>query len=338
MKQLIKIDRFVVGIILAILLAYFLPGPASKHSMVPLDTISKVGVSLIFFFYGLKLNPEKIRKGLNNWRLHVLVQSMVFIFFPLLVLVFHPLFKSGTYFDIWLAFLFLASLPSTVSSSVVMVSIAKGNIPAAIFNASISGLIGILVTPLWMGIFLEQQAGDFSFMEVYTNLTLQILFPVALGLLLHRYLGAFASRYSGFLTTFDKLVILLIIYKSFVHSFEDGVFEAVALHQLILIYLAVLLLFFLVYFSIGQLAKRLDFSIEDTITAQFCGTKKSLVHGTVFSSILFPASISLGLMLLPLMLFHVTQLFIISIIASKLSKRDFQTEKDGPIIDTRGNS
>ncbi|WP_431160668.1 bile acid:sodium symporter family protein [Flagellimonas beolgyonensis] len=322
MKRLIKIDRFVVGIIIAILLAYFLPGPASRNSTVPLDTISKVGISLIFFFYGLKLNPEKIRQGLKNWRLHVLVQSIVFIFFPLLVLTFYPLFKSGAYFDIWLAFLFMASLPSTVSSSVVMVSIAKGNIPAAIFNASISGLIGILVTPLWMGIFLEQQSGDFSFLEVYTNLTLQILFPVALGLLLHRYLGIFASRYSTFLTTFDKLVILLIIYKSFVHSFEDGVFDSVEIQQLVLIYAAVLLLFFLVYFSIGWLSKKLQFSIEDTITAQFCGTKKSLVHGTVFSSILFPASFSIGIMLLPLMLFHVTQLFIISIIASKWSKRE----------------
>lgn len=51
--------------------------------------------------------------------------------------------------------LFLATLPSTVSSSVVMVSIAGGNMAAAIFNASVSSLIGVFVTPLWMGIFLE---------------------------------------------------------------------------------------------------------------------------------------------------------------------------------------
>jgi len=322
MKKSIKIDKFVVGIILVIILAYFFPGLASRESAVPLDTISGIGISLIFFFYGLKLNPEKIRHGLKNWRLHILVQSFVFLIFPLLVIVFYPLFKSSDFLHIWLAFLFMASLPSTVSSSVVMVSIAKGNIPAAIFNASISGLIGIVVTPLWMGIFLEHQSGDFSLMDVYTSLMLQILLPVFLGLLLHRYLGGFAARYSSYLTLFDKLVILLIIYKSFVHSFEDGIFDSVKLEQLVLIYSGVLALFFLVYFIIGRVSKLLKFSTEDTITAQFCGTKKSLVHGTVFSGILFPASFSIGIILLPLMLFHVTQIFIISIVASKVSKRD----------------
>ena len=122
MKKSIKIDKFVVGIILVIVLAYFFPGLASRESAVPLDTISGIGVSLIFFFYGLKLNPEKIRHGLKNWRLHILVQSFVFLIFPLLVIVFYPLFKSGDYLHIWLAFLFMASLPSTVSSSVVMVA------------------------------------------------------------------------------------------------------------------------------------------------------------------------------------------------------------------------
>ncbi|MDF0709208.1 bile acid:sodium symporter family protein [Flagellimonas okinawensis] len=322
MKKSFKIDRFVMGIIMAIILAYFFPGPASKESSIPLDAISGVGISLIFFFYGLKLNPEKIRHGLKNWRLHILVQSFVFLVFPLLVLALYPMFRSGTYFNIWLAFLFMAALPSTVSSSVVMVSIAKGNIPAAIFNASISGLIGIVITPLWMGLFLEQRATDFSLLEVYTDLVVQILLPVALGLLLHRYLGGFASRYGRYLTLFDKSVILLIIYKSFVHSFEDGVFDTVALEQLVLIYLGVLVLFFLVYWLIGLFAERMHFSMEDTITARFCGTKKSLVHGTVFSSILFPASFSIGIILLPLMLFHATQIFIISIIASKLSRRD----------------
>lgn len=330
MKRTFKIDIFVLGIILVIILAYFFPGLASKQSSVPLDTISGIGISLIFFFYGLKLNPEKIKQGLKNWRLHILVQAFVFLVFPLTVLAFYPLFESGTYFNIWLAFLFMASLPSTVSSSVVMVSIAKGNIPAAIFNASISGLIGIVVTPLWMGLFLEQQSGDFSLIEVYTSLIVQILLPVFLGLLLHRYLGGFATRYSAQLSLFDKLVILLIIYKSFVHSFEDGVFESVALEQLILIYGAVLFLFFAVYYVIGRVSRTLEFSTEDTITAQFCGTKKSLVHGTVFSSILFPASFSVGIILLPLMLYHVTQIFIISIVASKMSKRDTLDETLSP--------
>lgn len=316
----IKLDRFVLAIILVVLLAYFFPGLGSRESKIPLDQISSVGISLIFFFYGLKLSPEKIRMGLKNWRLHFLVQLSVFLFFPLLVLAFYPFLGSGENGSIWLAFLFMAALPSTVSSSVVMVSLAKGNVPAAIFNASISGLIGIVVTPLWMGIFLEQGSGDFDLLDVYLKLLTEILLPVILGLLLNRYLGKYAARYSSYLTLFDKSVILLIIYKSFVHSFEDNVFSSVDLKDFLLIYSGVLLLFFLVYFVIGFVADKLQFNREDRITAQFCGTKKSLVHGTVFSKILFPATMPIGIILLPLMLFHASQIFIISIMATRIGK------------------
>ncbi|KAB5488863.1 bile acid:sodium symporter family protein [Flagellimonas hadalis] len=317
----IKLDRFVLAIILVVVLAYFFPGLGSRDSQVPLDPIASVGISLIFFFYGLKLSPKKIRTGLKNWRLHLLIQVSVFLIFPLIVLAFHPFLGSGESSNIWLAFLFMAALPSTVSSSVVMVSLAKGNIPAAIFNASISGLIGIVVTPLWMGVFLEQQAGDFDLLDVYVKLLTEILLPLVLGLLLNRYLGKYAVRYGSYLTLFDKSVILLIIYKSFVHSFEDKVFSSVALKDFALIYIGVLGLFFLVYYVIGFVANNLNFTTEDKITAQFCGTKKSLVHGTVFSKILFPASMPMGIILLPLMLFHASQILIIGVIAGRSASR-----------------
>jgi sodium/bile acid cotransporter 7 len=71
------------------------------------------------------------------------------------------------------------------------------------------------------------------------------------------------------------------------------------------------------YFLTGKLAGLLRFSAEDRITAQYCGTKKSLVHGTVFSKILFPASMPLGYLLLPLMLYHALQIFVISLLAGR---------------------
>src|SRR5690625_7677576 len=80
------------------------------------------------------------------------------------------------------------------------------------------------------------------------------------------------------------------------------------------------LLFYAVYFLNVFLSDWLRFNREDRITAQYCGTKKSLVHGTVFSKILFQNSAPLGIILLPLMIFHALQIFIISVMASKLSK------------------
>lgn len=320
MKKL-NIDKFVLAIIGVVIIAYFFPQWGNRDSTIPLDTIGSIGVSMIFFFYGLKLSPDKIKSGLRNWKLHVLVQLSTFLLFPLLILLFYPLIHDEKSEMLWLSFLFLAALPSTVSSSVVMVSMAKGNIPAAIFNASISGLIGIAVTPLWMGLFLKNTATDFNLGNIYIKLITEILIPVCIGILLQRYLGKYTQKYSRQLTLFDKSIILLIIYKSFAESFEERVFTSVGIVDLLFVTLAVIALFFLVYYLTGLIAKKLRFNREDTITAQFCGTKKSLVHGTVFSKVLFPVSFPVGIILLPLMLFHAIQILVLSIIATRPGKR-----------------
>lgn len=313
-----KVDKFLLAILGTVLLAYFFPQFGSKNSPIPLSLIGSIGVALIFFFYGLKLHPDKIKRGLKNWKLHLLVQLSTFLLFPIIVLVVKPFLVTEEQETLWLAFLFLAALPSTVSSSVVMVSIANGNIPAAIFNASISGLIGILITPLWMGLFLQQNEVAFDLGSIYIKLGTEILLPVFLGILLQRFLGKYAAQYNKQLTMFDKSIILLIIYKSFSESFEEKVFASVSLIDLVFLFILDLLLFILIYGCIGFISKKLQFSKEDQITAQFCGTKKSLVHGTVFSKILFPSNVATGIILLPLMVFHAMQIFIISFIASKL--------------------
>ena len=313
-----KIDTFILAIIITVLLAYLFPQFGSHSSKIDLDLIASIGISLIFFFYGLKLSPEKMKSGLKNWRLHLLVQASTFIIFPLVVLLFYPFVNSEQNENLWLAFFFLAALPSTVSSSVVMVSIAKGNIPAAIFNASISGIIGIMITPLWMGFFLNDADTNFELAEIYIKLITEVLLPVILGLLMHRYLGIFAAKYKTFLTTFDKSVILLIIYKSFATSFEQNIFSSLKPSNLVVMILCVVLLFYVMYFMTGYLSTILGFNHPDRITAQFCGTKKSLIHGTIFSKILFQNAATMGIILLPLMLFHGFQIFIISTIATRM--------------------
>jgi sodium/bile acid cotransporter 7 len=311
----IKLDRFVLLLAGMILLAYWIPG---IEKVIPLAQISTIGISGIFFFYGLKLSPQKMKEGLSNWRLHIVVQLATFVLFPLLVLTVYPAIQTADHKTLWLAVFFLAALPSTVSSSVVMVSIAQGNIPGAIFNASISGLIGILVTPIWMGLFMEAaDGGAFQLGETLLELIIKILLPVILGLLLHRFWGDFANRHKKQLTMFDKTVILIIVYKSFSHSFSSGIFEGINALELLAVGAGVIALFFIVYLLIYLISKRLSFSQEDTITALFCGSKKSLVHGSVFSNVLFGGMSSASIFLVPIMIYHAFQLFIISIIAQR---------------------
>ena len=312
-----KFNGFIASLLFAILLAWVLPqGP----EILPLKTITDIGIGFIFFFYGLKLSPAEFKAGLHNYKVHLLIQLSTFVLFPVLVLGSSPLFDGGTASNLWIALFFLGALPSTVSSSVVMVSLAKGDVPTAIFNASLSGLIGIVVTPLWMSIFMSGN-GEFEFLNVVQKLFLQVLLPLIIGLFLQNSFGNYARKNASKISFFDKSVIVVIVYASFSSAFSSGLFTTVGAVDLLKLFLLVSLLFFIVYFGIGQICKLLRFSIEDRITARFCGTKKSLVHGSVMVKIIFGSGAGNALFLLPIMLYHILQLLVIAVFAEKYGKR-----------------
>lgn len=317
----IGLDSFVIAILGVITLAYFWWQPGVYKGKITLNDIGNIGVSLIFFFYGLKLSPQELKKGLSNWKLHLVVQSACFLIFPLVVLLLMAIFGSFGNQLLWLGVFYLAALPSTVSSSVVMTSIARGNITSAIFNASISSLMGVFITPIWMGIMISSGGGNFDLSDVIIKLSLQVLLPVAIGILLHRKFGKIAIKNSDKLKKLDQSIILLIVYASFCDSFANKMFSGYSAWELIGLGIAMIALFFIIYGIITFIGKLLHFSKEDHITAVFCGSKKSLVHGTVMSKVLFTGIHGVGVILLPLMMFHAIQLVLASIIAQKFAKR-----------------
>ena len=324
------LNGFFFALLVMVLLAWLFPYYGTSESPLPLSIITKYGVSVIFFFYGLKLSPEKLRTGLSNWKLHLLIQTTTFILFPIFVLAFSFLLNDPDYKLLWIGTFYLAALPSTVSSSVVMVSIAGGNLPAAIFNASISSIIGIFVTPIWMSFFIDETGSSAELLDVIINLCLQILAPVILGILLHHKWGSVVENYKNELRYFDQSIILLIVYTAFCESFYGNMFSTHPLTE-ILILAFIMISFFLVMFTLMYMLSSLfKFNREDTITVLFCGSKKSLVQGAVMGRVLFPNPISFGLILLPLMLYHALQLIAGSIIAERMATKRKDLELRSP--------
>jgi len=317
----VGLDWFIIAIICMIILASLWPNAGIQKGYFSLKSIAGYGVSLIFFFYGLRLSPEKLREGISNWRLHSVVQLSTFLLFPLLMLFLMRFFGTNGNELFWLGAFYVAALPSTVSSSVVMVSIASGNIPAAIFNASISALIGVFVTPLWMGIVLSKSTQGFDLTDVIIKLIIQVLVPVILGIALHSRFGAYADKHRKKMRYFDQIVILLIIYTAFCESFSKHMFSDHGAIDILILGLSMISLFLFVYGIISLISRFMHFNREDTITAVFCGSKKSLVHGTVMSKVLFPNAAAAGIILLPLMMYHALQLMAASIIAQSMARK-----------------
>lgn len=311
------LDGFIIALILVIFIAWLWPQWGVDEDGFSLSTAAGYGVSAIFFFYGLKLDRKKLMAGLGHWRLHLVVQLSTFFVFPVLVLLCRAVFYQPEHKDLWLGVFFLAALPSTVSSSVVMVSIAGGNMVAAIFNASISSLIGVFVTPLWMQVVSDASGANIDLGDSFTKLLVQVLLPVVAGFALSARYGWLAEKYKVYLRYFDQAVILTIVYTSFADSFINRRFETLNAVSILLLTVLLVALFFIVYFFITWICRLLRFSKADTVAAVFCGSKKSLVHGTVMSKVLFNDSPVMGVLLLPLMIYHAAQLIIASVIARR---------------------
>ena len=314
------LDPFITFLLAFILLAYVASSLGVDVSSWHLDTVGAVGISGIFFLYGLKLDMHQLKSGLSNWRLHIAVQASTFVLFPLIVLGGYLFARDSQYLPIWLSIYFLASLPSTVSSSVVMVSVAGGNVPSAIFNASISGIIGILVTPLLMQPFISAAGASPEFSLVAIGLLYQVLLPVMGGMLLRPIWGTWIDRRKKMLANYDKAVILLIVFTSFAESFTQKIFAGIALPVFFGIALFSVMLFFVVYRILIYWARWMHLSHADATVLLFCGSKKSLVHGTVFASLLFADLPGAGLFLIPIMLYHAFQLIAVSVVAQRRQK------------------
>ena len=311
--------QLLLGVFVAMGAAYFLPW--EWNALLDLQQLVFWGIVGIFFFYGLKLDTSTLFKDISNWRLHLLIQSITFVAFPLCIVLFYPFFMEGEYYRIWLSVFFLAALPSTVSSSVIMTSVAKGNIPSAVFNATLTGLVGLLITPLWVGLFLAKSNVELDALAIIWDLVKQLLLPLALGLSLSKLLRKMTDRIKPALGWFDKIIIFIIIYKSFSAAFTDRIFADYSWTILLTLATAMSALFFLIYFITNILTKRLHFSLKDQIAALFSATQKSLVHGSVFVIILVPDATKQSYFLLAVMIYHSLQLVFCSYLAGRFGRR-----------------
>ena len=316
-----KIDWFLAGMIAAMVLAWLFPHPGAKGGALHPEVLVKAGVALIFFLHGVALSFEKLKAGTLRWPLHLLVQGATFLFFPILGWLLLLIFGRFLPADLWTGFFYLCVLPSTVSSSVAMTAAARGNVPVAVFNATLSSLIGIFVTPLWIGLVIGTQGGSLPLGEVVLDLVLWLLLPLVVGQLARPVLGAWAQSHKSLINNVDKGTILLLVYTSFCDSVVDGVWTKNGASVLLPAFIGSILLFAIVFGAMRALCARLQIAPADSAAVIFCGTKKTLASGVPMAHLIFGANPGLGLILLPILIYHPLQLAICGWLASRWARR-----------------
>ncbi len=313
MRNILKnIDFLLPGLISMILLAWLFPFQDSYEQFIPFNAIKFWGVVVVFLLYGMKLSPTEMRKDLFNWRLHALTQSSTYLLIPALVLLFYPVFGQGEFEQFWQAVFFLSVLPSTVTMSVIFVAKTNGNLGGAIFNSSISGFVGILLTPLWLSLFLRTQGEAFDASDLMIRLVEQIVLPIILGMILRHFFTNHVKWVITKLKHFDKIIVMMIVYGSFSKAFNQNMFELIPTAQLIVLMALVISLHLTVFELLGFIGRLVKLPHRDLMTLTFCGSQKSLVHGSVFAILVFESPEMQVFALLPVMIYHAFQLLFAS--------------------------
>lgn len=311
-------DNFMLTLVGLLILASIVP--VQGDLAIFLGYVTNIAIALLFFLHGAKLSTKTVVEGLSHWRLHSFVLTMTFLCFPLLVWSLQPLLRAVIGDELVQGFMYLALLPSTVQSAIALVSLARGNIPAAICGAATSSLLGIFITPLLAFFFLSAADVQMDFLQAISKIMLQLLLPFAVGQFARRWIGLWVDQKKHLLKHVDQSSIYLVVYTAFSKATIEGIWGQVPLVTLLVIIFFCILLLVTILVLCYWITGFMGFNTEDKITALFAASQKSLATGVPMAQVLF-ASTSIGFILLPLMLYHQVQLMVCAVIARKFQQR-----------------
>ncbi len=319
-------DNFTLALLGTVTIASVLP--ASGVAAQALEGLTVAAVALLFFLHGAKLSRDAIVAGLSHWRLHLVVVGATFVLFPLLGWALRPVLQGLVTPGLYTGILYLCVLPATVQSAIAFTAMARGNMPAAICSASASTLLGIVITPVLVGLLLPeaQHTAGSAQPDALANIgriMLQLLVPFVAGHLLRPWIGGFVKRRAAVLKFVDQGSILLVVYTAFSAAVVEGLWQQLPLPALLGLLVVCAVLLALALATTTWAARRMGFSKEDEITIVFCGSKKSLASGVPMAKVLF-ASHAVGAIVLPLMVFHQMQLMVCAVLAQRYARRDGQ--------------
>ncbi|MEC8124977.1 MAG: bile acid:sodium symporter family protein [Pseudomonadota bacterium] len=324
MLKLLALDRFTILLVAMVLLASFLP--ISGQAAAIFGKVTTIAIAVLFFLHGAKLSREAVVEGILHWKLHALVFAITFIVFPVLGLMVKPVLEPILGQQLYWGFLFMCFLPSTVQSSIAFTSVAKGNVAAAVCSASFSNLIGMFITPILVSLFIfGQSKHNYDPTSSIIEITLLLLVPFILGQVLRPYVFPLMQKMPKIVKVFDQGSILMVVYGAFSGAVVAGLWHQVSLTTLIYLVLACSVLLTAIMLLALYIPKWLGFSQADQISIFFCGSKKTLASGVPMAQILFIGQ-PLGMIVLPIMIFHQIQLMVCGVIANYWSKQQHSGE------------
>ena len=309
-------DPLVRLLALAILLASLLPVTAEYRPAA--QAVSNGAIFLLFLLNGLRLPRDEVVRGMRNMRL---LLPLALWCFGAMAIAGAGLAKAGEALalpeKVALGLLFLGALPSTVQSATAYSSLAGGNVAASVVAAAFLNILGVFLSAPLFSLLAGSAAAAFD-IGALERVLLILLLPFVIGQIAQGRLGFLVREHRRLATWMDRLSIAIAVYVAFSGAVEQGLWQQVGPGDWLAL-LALVGLFLLFGFGGAWLAGgMLGLARADRIAFLFAGAQKSIALGAPLASVLFPPAIA-GLLLLPVLTYHLLQLVLSAPLASRLN-------------------
>ncbi len=320
MPKWIQGNWFLLGLAATAFLAWLTPDIGASGGFLRSEITTRLGVVLIFFMQGLTLSLAILKKGVMQWRLHIFVQLFIFLLIPVLALL--ALFFTGSLLapELKTGFLFLAALPTTIATSIAYTALVQGNVAGAVFNSTLANVSGVFLTPLWLSLWLQTGGETLALARMFLDIALMLLAPLLAGQLCRPFVWQWADSRKKLFSTLTSLIIIFIVYTAFCNSWQENIWSAHGTQTASAAAAGSLLLFLAAQTLTLAGIKIFGFNRENAMTALFCAPQKTLAAGAPMANVIFASHPALGVILLPLMFYHIIQLFLGGFLISLINK------------------
>lgn len=298
------------------MLATLLPVSGSASHIA--QGVSNGAVFVLFLVYGLRLARAEVLAGLGN---HRLLGPLVVWVFGAMTLAGWLLWRGGGGLispELALGFLYLGTLPSTVQSATAYTSQAGGNIASSVVAAALLNIVGVFVSAPLFGLLAGSHAEVLQ-TDALVKIATMLLLPFVIGQLLQGRFGGWVRNRRNLTTAMDRSAIALAVYVAFSGAVQQGIWSRVDLAAWGVILAGCALLLVVGYGGPWLLGGALRLSRGDRIAMLFAGAQKSIAMGAPLATVLFPPA-TVGIVLLPLLVYHLAQMVVAAPIAARLAK------------------
>lgn len=311
-----RVDPMVRLLAVTIALATIVPATGEARGVA--QAVSNVAIFALFVLNGLRLPREDVLHGLRHGRFLLPLLAWCFGVMALTGLGLSHLGAGYLPHELAIGLLFLGTLASTVQSATAYSSLAGGNVARSVVAAALLNIAGVFVTaPLFavMGGFAIADIG----MEGLGKILALLVLPFVLGQALQGVGRSWVRAHPALVSSMDRLAIAIAVYVAFSGAVGRGIWTILDVGQWAAL-LGLLGGFLMMGFGGSWFfSGLLGLDRPTRISFMFAGAHKSVVSGAPIALILFPPA-SAGLVMAPLLAYHLLQLVVSAPLASRLSR------------------